>query len=162
MHFKEAEHIGCALITLSDTRNPADDASGALLEKNLRARGHRVLTYAVLPDEPLALGAFVEALGQREDIDVIITNGGTGLSRRDQTVQALRSRLTKHLPGFGEAFRRLSWQDVGVHAMLSGAFAGVIHEKLLFVLPGSRGAVALACEKLILPAMGHWVHELRK
>ena len=141
------------MITASDTRTPADDKSGALIRELFEAAGHRVEHYEVLPDEPKRIVAAIEA--KLDKLDAIVITGGTGIARRDLTVEAVRPLLAKELEGFGELFRMLSFQEVGSAAMLSRALAGVRDRTFIAVLPGSTGAVRLAMEKLILPELGH-------
>jgi molybdenum cofactor biosynthesis protein B len=163
-HLKAADPIvaRCAVITLSDTRDPATDKSGRRLRELLEAEGHRLVHYQVIPDEPAALDGLLAGLLRREEMDVILTNGGTGNSRRDRTIEVVERRLEQPLPGFGELFRMLSWEQIGSGAMLSRAVGGIAGGKLLFAMPGSTAAVELAATKLILPELKHLLHELRK
>jgi molybdenum cofactor biosynthesis protein B len=151
--------IRCGVITISDTRTPETDTSGAAIRSTLEDRGHTILRYAVARDEPAAIIALV-----RELIDagcqVVVTNGGTGISRRDSTFEAIDSLLEKRLPGFGELFRMLSYADIGPAAMLSRATAGTVGDALILCLPGSTDAVRLGMEKLILPELPHLVWEI--
>ena len=158
----DAVSVRCAVITLSDTRTPETDKSGQRIRVLLESAGHTVAHYHLIPDDPATLRALLSELIASSDIDAIITNGGTGISRRDTTIQVVESLLTQTLPGFGELFRMLSYQDIGSGALLSRAVAGVANGKLAFSLPGSTGAVELAMTKLILPELKHLVHELRK
>ena len=152
--------IRCAVITISDTRTEATDKSGALMKERLLAAGHDVAAYHLVPDEPDAITALVRKLAG--DIDVILLNGGTGISRRDTTFEALTGLFEKTLPGFGELFRMLSFEEIGAGAMLSRATAGVYREAVIFPTPGSTGAVRLAMDRLILPEMAHLVWELAR
>ncbi len=152
----------CAVITLSDTRTEQTDASGQRIRELLHADGHVVSRYAILPDDPATLLALMNELIMDDRIDAIITNGGTGISPRDNTIAAVESKLTLVLPGFGELFRMLSWEQIGSGAMLSRAVGGVSGKSLLFALPGSTKAVELALTKLILPELRHLLRELRK
>ena len=152
----------CAVVTLSDTRTEATDASGRRIRDLLGEQGHVVARYALLRDDPAALSAQLDDLLSAADVEVILTNGGTGISRRDSTISVVESRLTLPLPGFGELFRMLSWEQIGSGAMLSRAAGGVAGAKLLFAMPGSTKAVELAMTKLILPELKHLLHELRK
>jgi molybdenum cofactor biosynthesis protein B len=152
----------CAIITLSDTRTESTDTSGARIRTLLTGAGHAVAHYAILPDDPALLGLELARLLDRDDIDVILTNGGTGISRRDQTIGVLDKLIEQPLSGFGELFRMLSWNEIGSGAMLSRATAGIGRGKLLFAMPGSTPAVELAMTKLILPELRHLLHELRK
>jgi molybdenum cofactor biosynthesis protein B len=154
--------VRAAIITVSDTRTPADDESGGILRAALSGAGHRVAEYAVVPDEPQRLAPLLEAWLGRDDIDAVLLNGGTGIARRDRTFDVVEARLEKHLPGFGELFRLLSFEQVGAAAMLSRATAGVCAGKIVFSLPGSPQAVTLAAERLILPELAHLVWELRR
>ena len=152
----------CAVLTLSDTRSESDDTSGRTIRRLLESHGHTVVHYAILKDDPHALEArLLELLGS-PDVDAILTNGGTGVSRRDNTIAVVESKLTLPLPGFGELFRMLSWEQIGSGAMLSRATGGIARGKVLFALPGSTKAVELAMTQLILPEMKHLLHELRK
>jgi molybdenum cofactor biosynthesis protein B len=152
----------CAVITLSDTRRPATDKSGRRIIDLLTEQGHLPTDYRVIPDEPAQLDAVLAELLARNTLDAIITNGGTGISQRDSTIEVVARRLDQPLPGFGELFRMLSWEQIGSGAMLSRAVGGVASEKLLFALPGSTAGVELAMTKLILPELRHLLHELRK
>jgi len=152
----------CAVITLSDTRTTDTDKSGKKLCELLSAGGHAVAFYRIIPDEPATLDALLEQLLERDDIDAIITNGGTGISRRDHTIEVIQKRLDQTLPGFGELFRMLSWEQIGSGAMLSRAVGGVAQGTLVFALPGSTAAVELGMTRLIVPELRHLVRELRK
>ncbi|OWY66961.1 molybdenum cofactor biosynthesis protein [cyanobacterium TDX16] len=154
--------VGCAVITVSDTRSPETDKSGRRIEQLLVAARHTVGFYAIVKDEPEQIRSQIESFSQRADLDVAIFNGGTGIAPRDTTYDAIASLLEKTLPGFGELFRYLSYQDIGSRAMASRAIAGVYQGKLIFSLPGSTNAVQLAMEKLILPELTHLVRQLQK
>ncbi len=147
--------VKCAVITCSDSRTKETDESGRLIRDLLQKAGHTVLFYAVVRDEPKAIADAVEEASWT--CEAILTNGGTGVSRRDVTIPTLAPLLERVLPGFGELFRALSYQEIGSAAMLSGALAGVYHGRLLFCLPGSPEGCRLAMEKLILPELGHIV-----
>jgi molybdenum cofactor biosynthesis protein B len=163
-HQQAAERIvaRCAILTLSDTRTPETDNSGTRIRALLEADGHRVNAYEVIPDDSAQLTAYLRMLLSREDVDAVITNGGTGVSRRDNTVPVIEKTLDVSIPGFGELFRMLSWNEIGSGAMLSRALGGIAKGKLLFALPGSTNAVELAMTKLILPEIRHLLRELRK
>ena len=152
--------MNCAVITVSDTRSPETDRSGQVLQQLLLDAGHRVSVYTILKDEPAQIQAHLEALGERADVDALIFNGGTGIARRDTTYDALESLLEKTLPGFGEVFRFLSYQEIGSRAIASRAVAGVYKMKLVFSIPGSTSAVKLAVQQLILPELIHLVTQL--
>lgn len=152
----------CAVITLSDTRDASTDASGARACALLEAEGHAVGHYEVIRDEAATLKALLRSLLDRPDLDAILTTGGTGVGRRDTTVPVVESLLDQRIPGFGELFRMLSWEQIGSGAMLSRAAGGVARGKLVFAMPGSTKAVELAMTKLILPEVRHLLRELRK
>lgn len=153
--------VNCAVITVSDTRSPETDRSGQLIKQLLLEAGHRVSDYAILKDEPAQIRVYLESLRERSDVDALIFNGGTGIAPRDTTYDALESLLEKTLPGFGEIFRFLSYQEIGSRAIASRAVAGVYQNKLVFSLPGSTGAVKLAVQQLILPELVHLVTQLK-
>jgi molybdenum cofactor biosynthesis protein B len=160
-HRREAPaSLGIAVITVSDTRDLETDRSGALIVEYLEAAGHRLTSRGIVPDEPAAIEA--AALAALPGCDVLILTGGTGLSPRDRTVEVVESLCERPLPGYGELFRMLSWEEIGAAAMLSRACAGVREGRLLVATPGSPGAVRLAMEKLLLPEMGHVIRELGK
>jgi len=152
----------CAVITLSDTRTEQTDTSGQMIRNLLTGDSHVVAHYQIIPDEPSQLESILLDLLAREDVDAILTNGGTGISRRDQTISVIIKHLDQELPGFGELFRMLSWQQIGSGAMLSRAVGGIAKGKPVFAMPGSTKAVQLAMEKLILPELRHLLLELRK
>lgn len=153
--------VNCAVITVSDTRSPETDRSGQLIQQQLTQAGHAPVAYTILKDEPAQIQAAVQAFCQRADLDAVILNGGTGIAPRDTTFEAIEQLLDQVLPGFGELFRSLSYQEIGSRAMASRAIAGVCQGKLIFSLPGSTGAVQLALEKLILPELVHLVEQLK-
>lgn len=150
-----------ATLTISDTRTGADDVSGALLGERLRAAGAVVVSHARVTDDPAGIRVAVERLLATEGVDAVVTTGGTGLAPRDHTVEAVAPLLEKTLDGFGEAFRRLSWEQVGARAILSRAVAGVSRGKVVALLPGSPNAVALAVDAVLGPTLGHMVALLR-
>lgn len=159
---RAARSAAVAVLTVSDTRTPETDRSGRLVRSLVEAAGHRVTLYRVERDEPRAIVSCVEGWLDRGDCDAIVINGGSGISRRDRTYEALSELLDKRLDGFGELFRMLSYEQVGSAAMLSRALGGIARGKPLFSLPGSPAAVQLALEKLILPELGHLLAELEK
>lgn len=150
--------VVCAVITVSDTRRGREDTSGAAITRLLVRAGHTVATRAWVRDEPAAVRRALRQVLDRPEIDVVITTGGTGLTPRDRTPEAVTPFVDRWLPGFGELFRMLSMREVGAAAWMSRATAGVARGRLLFVLPGSRAAVTLATRKLIVPEL---VHALR-
>jgi molybdenum cofactor biosynthesis protein B len=163
-HARNADSLAarCAVITLSDTRTAETDKSGRRIRELLEDEGHAVAHYQILRDEPQPLAGTLEALLSRGDVDAVLTNGGTGVGRRDQTIGVIEKTIEQPLPGFGELFRMLSWQQIGSGAMLSRAAGGIARGKLLFAMPGSTAAVELAMTKLILPEVRHLLMELRK
>lgn len=150
------------MITVSDTRTAETDAGGRLIREALEAHGHRVLLYRIVKDEPAQIGQILEEARADGQAQAVILTGGTGISARDSTYEAVHGFIDKELPGFGELFRYLSFQEVGPRAILSRAIAGAMGQKLVFALPGSCGAVKLALDRLILPLLGHAVYELEK
>ena len=158
----ELPPVRVAVVTISDTRTPANDHSGSLLQERLAAAGHGICDYRIVPDEPARIEPLLRDWCARADCDAVILNGGTGIATRDRTYDVVAALLDKTLPGFGEIFRILSYEEVGAAAMLSRAVAGVCEGTLLFSLPGSTNAVRLALEKLILPELAHLVWELRR
>lgn len=148
-------------VTVSDTRSKATDESGPLLRELLSRPGLTLVEHRIVQDEPSALQALVAEVAEQDLADAIITTGGTGLAPRDQTIEALEPLLDKRLAGFGEAFRRLSWDQVGARSVLSRAFAGVARGRLLVALPGSPKAVRLAIEEVLLPILDHAVALIR-
>lgn len=149
--------VTCAVVTVSDTRTAADDRSGALIVELLEGAGHSVVDRRIVPDEPAALQQAVRELVDRPEVAAILLTGGTGVAPRDQTPDALLRMFTRHLPGFGELFRMLSFQEIGAAAMLSRACGGLVDRTVVLLMPGSTAAVRLAMERLILPELGHIV-----
>lgn len=154
--------VRCAVLTVSDTRTLADDLGGQTAVDLLESGGHAVLHRQIVRDEPEQIRGAVAALAGREDIDAILLTGGTGLGGRDQTFEAISGLLTKTLPGFGELFRMLSYEEIGAAAMLSRAAGGLVGRTVVLAIPGSPAGVRLALEKLILPELGHLVREARR
>lgn len=152
--------VSCWVITVSDTRTIETDEGGRLIQGLLRSAGHTVSDYQILPDEPEQVRVALELIGNKNSSGAVIITGGTGISKRDGTVEVAEALIEKRLDGFGELFRFLSYGEIGSSAMLSRAVAGVFRGKILFCLPGSLGAVRLAMEKLILPELGHLVGEI--
>ena len=154
--------VGCAVITVSDTRTLADDTGGALLCALLEGAGHRVAARELVKDDVAAIGAALDAALARRDCAAVLLTGGTGVAPRDVTPEAVAPRLERGLPGFGELFRSLSFAEIGSAALVSRALAGIARGKPVFALPGSRAAIRLALERLILPELPHLVAEARK
>ena len=144
-------------------RKPVDDPSGDLIVETLQKAGHTVVFREIVPDDKVLIGKYVsKALGM-EKVDAIILCGGTGISPRDVTIEAVRPMLVKTLPGFGELFRKLSFDEIGSAAVLTRALAGVADQgKAVFCIPGSPQAVRLVLEKLILPEVGHILKHARE
>lgn len=156
------QRVGCVVITCSDTRTPDTDISGRLMMQLLKEHGHEIAAYHLVKDEPAQIRAIIEKAACTNGVQAILINGGTGISRRDSTFEAIDALLEKRLDGFGEVFRYLTYQEIGSAAILSRATAGTFHGRIIFSTPGSEGAVRLAMEKLILPELGHIVRELTK
>lgn len=154
--------VNCAVITVSDTRSRETDRSGQVIKQLLLDAGHAMGAYTIVKDEPAQIQAQMEVLGRRSDLDAVIFNGGTGIAPRDTTYDAISRLLEKTLPGFGELFRWLSYQEIGSRAIASRAIAGVYQSKLVFSIPGSTNAVQLAMQQLILPELAHLVGQLGK
>ncbi len=153
-HKKQApKHIGCVVITCSDTRTAENDTSGQLMQRLLKEHGHQVSSYHLVKDEPTEIRTLIKTAAEDEDVQAILINGGTGISRRDSTFEAVDGLLEKRLDGFGEIFRYLTYQDIGSSAIMSRATAGVFRGHVIISTPGSEGAVRLAMEKLILPEL---------
>lgn len=150
-----------AVITVSDTRHLGNDTSGQLIVDRFSAAGHDVVERTIVKDEPTELCALVGQILGRYSVDALLITGGTGLAPRDRTPEAIESLLDATIPGFGELFRMLSFQEIGAAAMLSRALAGRIDKSLVFCMPGSTAAVRLAVEKLLLPELPHLVLHAR-
>jgi len=151
-----------ALLTVSDSRTESSDRSGALMRRLFEGAGHQVMDYRVVRDEPDLVRETVNSWLADEACDGVVVSGGTGISERDRTYEALVGLLDKRLDGFGELFRALSYKQIGSAAMLSRAQGGIARGKLLFSLPGSTPAVELALTELILPELTHLLNELHK
>lgn len=150
-----------AVLTLSDTRTLSDDRSGQLLVDSMCNAGHTLVDRRIIRDELAEIRSAVVELCALRDLDVLLLTGGTGVSPRDQTPEAVAPLLEMTLHGFGELFRMLSYAEIGPAAMLSRALAGRIGQVLVFCLPGSTNAVRLAAEKLLIPELPHLVHHAR-
>jgi molybdopterin adenylyltransferase len=154
--------VRCFIVTVSDTRTEETDTSGLAIAELLTAAGHHISGRVIVKDEAALVRNTVERQLASGDVDVIISTGGTGIAARDTTFEALDSMLEKKLPGFGELFRMLSYQQIGSAAMMSRATAGISARHVVVALPGSEAAVRLAMEKLLLPELGHLVQQIRK
>lgn len=151
-----------ALIITSDTRDLKDDETGRTATELIEAEGHRVAKRIIVPNDMGMIRAEIEKQLKDPIVQVIITSGGTGISSRDQTVDAATSLFEKYLPGFGELFRRFSYDEVNANVIMSRSIAGIANSKLVFCLPGSKNAVGLALSKIILPSLGHTLWELNR
>ncbi len=154
--------VACFILTVSDTRTPDTDTSGRAILELLEGAAHTVVDYAIVKDEPAQVAAAVRAQLADPRVKVIISTGGTGISSRDGTYEAVSGLFEKRLDGFGELFRMISYQEIGSAAMMSRATAGTASRKAIFVLPGSENAVRLAMTQLIVPELGHVVQQLNK
>jgi len=154
--------VGCFVLTVSDTRTAETDSSGRAIREFLERAGHQVTGFAIVRDEPTLVTASVKQWLTDAATRVIITTGGTGITTRDGTFEAVDALFEKRLDGFGELFRMLSFDEVGSAAMMSRATAGTVGAKAIFVLPGSEHAVRLAMSRLIVPELGHVAQQLQK
>jgi molybdenum cofactor biosynthesis protein B len=154
--------VRCAVITVSDSRTLETDTGGHAVIDHLTAGGHTVVHREIIPDDPARMRPLLEMLRERDDLDAILLTGGTGITSRDQTYETVTALLDKPLPGYGEVFRMLSFQEIGPAAILSRATGGLIGRKVLLTMPGSPAAVRLAMEKIIVPELPHLVREARR
>ena len=153
--------IKTAIVTVSDKGSAGErvDESGSVIREMIEAMDASVSAYTVIPDEQELIAATLINLSEKGDINLILTTGGTGVAPRDVTPEAIRPLLDRELPGFGELFRMVSYEEIGAAALLSRALAGLHGDRVVFALPGSRGAIRTALEKLVLPELGHLVGE---
>ena len=151
--------VTCAVLVISDSRTEKTDESGKYLVEKMESSGHTVVDYALLKNDPEAIKKKLKEYLAQEELQVIITSGGTGVSMRDVTVETVTPMLDKMLDGFGELFRTLSYAEIGTASIMSRALAGVVRGKIIICLPGSLGAAKLAIDKIILPEIGHMVRE---
>jgi len=151
--------VRCFVITVSDTRTDATDASGRAIVALLEAAGHFVSGRTIVKDDPELVRGTIERQLANPDVQVIITTGGTGITSRDSTYEAIDTLLQKRLDGFGELFRMLSYEQIGPAAMMSRAAAGLVAGRIIVSLPGSEAAVRLAMERLLIPELGHLVQQ---
>jgi molybdenum cofactor biosynthesis protein B len=156
------DKVRVAVLTISDTRTPQTDTGGDTIEELVRGAGHEVVERDIVRDEAASIRMKLVDLLGRSDVDAVITTGGTGISARDTTYEVVDRLLEKRLDGFGEIFRMLSYEEIGAAAFLSRAVAGTVGTKFLVCLPGSRNAVRLAVEKLLVSEISHVVFELNK
>jgi molybdenum cofactor biosynthesis protein B len=149
--------VRISTVTVSDTRTRETDDSGRVCGELLKEAGHHVVRHLIIKDDPSYIKELVRDLSDANACDAIIVNGGTGITKRDNTHEALEAIFEKRIDGFGEAFRRLSWDDFGPRAILTRATAGVFNACVVFSLPGSPNAVRLGVSKLIVPVLTHAV-----
>jgi molybdenum cofactor biosynthesis protein B len=154
--------VGAWVLTVSDTRTPDTDTGGRLIRDLLEAAGHRVVGAAIVRDEPVHVQRLVREACAHPQVQAVILTGGTGITSRDSTFEAVDALLEKRLPGFGELFRMLSYQEIGGAAMLSRAQLGILAGRIVASLPGSPDACRLALEKLLLPELPHLVREVSR
>lgn len=154
--------VRCAVITVSDTRTVETDTGGQILAERLTSAGHSIVQRCIIPDEPDSMRAMLQQLSEGNEVDAVLLTGGTGITRRDQTYETVASLLTKPLPGYGELFRMLSYQEIGAAAMLSRAVGGLMGRTVVLTMPGSPAAVRLAMDQVILPELGHLVREAQR
>ena len=153
------QSVNCALLTISDSRTEETDESGKLLKQKLLDGGHKVVYYRLPKNDADAVKQTIEELLDEENVQAIITSGGTGVSKRDITVETVSGILEKRLDGFGELFRSLSFKEIGTAAIMSRAIAGVRDGKVIICIPGSLGATRTAADGIIVPEIGHMVRE---
>jgi molybdopterin adenylyltransferase len=162
-HRREAPaSIGCFVVTVSDTRTEATDTSGRAIAELLTAAHHTIVGHTIVQDDADLVRGTVERQLANPDVQAIITTGGTGITSRDSTYEALSGMLQKRLDGFGELFRMLSFQEIGPAAMMSRACAGLVAGRIVIMLPGAEAAVRLAMTRLLLPEIGHLVQQAGK
>jgi len=165
----QAEHkaqaprtVRCIIVTVSDTRTDETDASGRAIADLLTAAGHQVAGRTIVKDDPDLVRGTIERQLASPDVHAIITTGGTGITSRDSTYEAVSGMLQKRLDGFGELFRMLSYEQIGSAAIMSRACAGLAAGRIIVCLPGSEAAVRLAMEKLVIPELGHLMQQASK
>ncbi len=151
-----------ALLVTSDSRTPETDETGKLAKNILGEAGHTVSMYGIEPNDTDRIRIWLTRAIKDEEVQIIITSGGTGIGSVDKTVDTARTLFEKELPGFGEYFRRLSYDEVGIAGLMSRSTSGVANKKMIFCLPGSRGAMKTALNEIILPGIGHMLWELNR
>ena len=156
---QEVKNITCAVIVTSDSRTEETDDSGKLIKQRLADSGHKIAFYTILKNDAQTIRSQISELVKLDEVQVIITSGGTGLSHKDVTIDTIQPMLEKRLDGFGELFRYLTYKELGTASIMSRATAGVINGKVIICFPGSSGAAILAMDKIILPEIGHMVRE---
>ncbi|SMF82079.1 molybdenum cofactor biosynthesis protein B [Paenibacillus uliginis N3/975] len=156
------ETISCMIVTVSDTRTPETDESGQLIKTSLEEAGYSVVKHIIVKDDYDAIRELIYEASSNPTVEALLLTGGTGISNRDSTYEAVSSLLDKELSGFGEIFRYLSFEEIGAAAILSRAIGGTVGNTAVFSMPGSRGAVRLAMERILLPELRHVVREMNK
>jgi len=154
--------VGCWVLTISDTKTPETDTSGALIRELLLDAGHEVVGSTIVRDEPKDVQRVIREACATDAVRAVIATGGTGITSRDSTYEAIEALLDKRLPGFGELFRMLSYEEVGAAAMLSRAQLGIHARRIIVSLPGSPNACRLALEKLLIPELPHLIREVSR
>ena len=154
--------VRCAVLTVSDTRTVDTDTGGRAVASLLTSAGHQVVDATIAKDDAVQVRGLISTWLDRSDVDVVITTGGTGITSRDTTYEAIDSLIEKRLDGFGELFRMLSYEQVGAAAMMSRATAGLTRRRIIIALPGSEAAVRLAMDKLVVPELAHMVQQAQK
>jgi molybdenum cofactor biosynthesis protein B len=163
-HHPRAQKVSAtfALLVTSDSRTPETDETGKLAKKLLSEAGHEVVEYGIVPNDADKIKDWLVDIIENSETQIIITSGGTGIGSVDKTVDTAKKLFEKELPGFGEYFRRLSYDEVGTAGLMSRSTAGVVNKKIIFCLPGSRGAMKTALNQIILPGIGHMIWELNR
>jgi len=154
--------IGCWVLTVSDTKTPDTDTSGQLIRKLLTDAGHQVVGSSIVRDEPKDVQRVIREACANDAVRAVLVTGGTGVTSRDSTYEAIEAMLDKRLPGFGELFRMLSYQEIGSAAMMSRAQLGVHARRIVVSMPGSPNACRLALEKLVIPELSHLIREVSR
>jgi len=154
--------IGCWVLTVSDTKTPDTDTSGQLIKKLLTDAGHQVVGSSIVRDEPKDVQRVIREACANDEVRAVLVTGGTGVTSRDSTYEAIEAMLDKRLPGFGELFRMLSYQEIGAAAMMSRAQLGVHARRIVVSMPGSPNACRLALEKLVIPELSHLIREVSR
>jgi len=154
--------VGCWVLTVSDTKAPENDTSGQLIRKLVTDAGHQVVGSSIVRDEPKDVQRVIREVCANDEVRAVLVTGGTGVTSRDSTYEAIEAMLDKRLPGFGELFRMLSYQEIGAAAMMSRAQLGVHARRIVVSMPGSPNACRLALEKLVIPELSHLIREVSR
>jgi len=154
--------VGCWVLTVSDTKTPETDTSGQLIRKLVTDAGHQVVGSSIVRDEPKDVQRVIREACANDEVRAVLVTGGTGVTSRDSTYEAIEAMLDKRLPGFGELFRMLSYQEIGAAAMMSRAQLGVHARRIVVSMPGSPNACRLALEKLVIPELSHLIREVSR